>query len=225
MTSKIWTQEEVNATLWRACDTFRGKIDSSIYKDYVLVMLFIKYVSDIYKEHKEELLKKYDNNMEFVDRLMRNERFILNDKSTFDYIYDNRNQPNVGEIINKALADIEEENKTKLRDVFKNIDFNSESILGSTKERNAMLKNLLEDFRDLDLAPSRITGVDIIGNAYEYMISHFASDAGKKGGEFFTPSEVSELLARLVKPEENDRIYDIITTKTIQFNYPILKAS
>lgn len=208
MASKIWTQEEVNATLWRACDTFRGKIDSSIYKDYVLVMLFIKYVSDIYKEHKEELLNKYDNNMEFVDRLMKNERFILNDKSTFDYIYDNRNQPNVGEIINKALADIEEENKTKLRGVFKNIDFNSESILGSTKERNAMLKNLLEDFRDLDLAPSRLIGEDIIGNAYEYMISNFASDAGKKGGEFFTPSEVSELLSRLVKPEENDRIYD-----------------
>lgn len=208
MKVKKYTQEEVNGTLWRACDTFRGKIDSSIYKDYVLVMLFIKYVSDIYKEHREELMKKYDNDAEMVERQMRYERFVLDEISTFDYLYDKRNQPNIGEIINIALAHVEEENKTKLRGVFKNIDFNSEAVLGNTKERNAMLKHLLEDFRDLDLRPSILTGADVIGNAYEYMIANFASDAGKKGGEFFTPSEVSELLARLVKPQENDRIYD-----------------
>lgn len=208
MTIKKYTQEEVNSTLWRACDTFRGKIDSSIYKDYVLVMLFIKYVSDIYKEHKADLLVRYDNDVEMVERQMRYERFVLDEISTFDYIYDKRNQPDIGEIINKALAHVEEENKTKLRGVFKNIDFNSEAVLGNTKERNAMLKHLLEDFKDLDLRPSRLIGEDVIGNAYEYMIANFASDAGKKGGEFFTPSEVSELLARLVKPEENDRIYD-----------------
>ncbi|MBU7008816.1 type I restriction-modification system subunit M [Phosphitispora fastidiosa] len=208
MTVKKYTQEEVNGTLWRACDTFRGKIDSSIYKDYVLVMLFLKYVSDIYKENKEELLNKYDNDAEMVERQMRYERFVLDEISTFDYIYDKRNQPEIGEIINKALAHVEEENKTKLRGVFKNIDFNSEAVLGNTKERNAMLKHLLEDFKNLDLRPSRLIGEDVIGNAYEYMISNFASDAGKKGGEFFTPSEVSELLARLVKPQENDRIYD-----------------
>ena len=203
-----YTQEEVNGTLWRACDTFRGKIDSSIYKDYVLVMLFIKYVSDIYKEHKEELMDKYDNDEEMVQRQMSYNRFVLDEISTFDYIYDKRNQPDIGETINKALAHVEEENKTKLRGVFKNIDFNSESILGNTKERSSMLKHLLEDFRDLDLRPSRLIEEDVIGNAYEYMISNFASDAGKKGGEFFTPSEVSELLSRLVKPEQNDRIYD-----------------
>jgi len=208
MTIKKLSQQEVNATLWRACDTFRGKIDSSVYKDYVLVMLFIKYVSDMYKEHRQEMMEKYDNDLEMVDRQMRYERFVLDEKSTFDYIYDKRNQPNVGEIINMALEHVEEENKTKLRGVFKNIDFNSEAVLGSTKERNSMLKNLLEDFKDLDLRPSRLIGDDVIGNAYEYMIGNFASDAGKKGGEFFTPAEVSELLSRLVKPEENDRIYD-----------------
>ncbi len=208
MTIKNYTQEEVNSTLWRACDTFRGKIDSSIYKDYVLVMLFIKYVSDIYKEHKAELMAKYANDVEMVQRQMSYERFVLDEISTFDYIYDKRNQPDIGEIINKALAHVEEENKTKLRGVFKNIDFNSEAVLGNTKERNAMLKHLLEDFANLDLRPSRLIGEDVIGNAYEYMIANFASDAGKKGGEFFTPAEASELLARLVKPEENDRIYD-----------------
>lgn len=208
MEIKVLTQEEINGTLWRACDTFRGKIDSAIYKDYILVMLFIKYVSDIYKERRQEMMEKYNNDVEMVERQMRYERFALNERSTFDYIYDKRNQPNIGEIINIALEQVEEENKTKLRGVFKNIDFNSEAVLGSTKERNTMLKNLLEDFKDLDLRPSRLKGDDIIGNAYEYLIGHFASDAGKKGGEFFTPAEVSELLARLVKPQENDRIYD-----------------
>ena len=81
-------------------------------------------------------------------------------------------------------------------------------MLGQTRDRNAMLRTLLEDFAKLDLRPSRLNGEDIIGNSYQYMIERFASDAGKKGGEFFTPSMVSELLARLVKPRENDRIYD-----------------
>lgn len=208
MQSKNWTQREVNETLWRACDTFRGKIDSSIYKDYILVMLFMKYISDVYNEHKAELMIKYDGNLDMVNRQIALDRFTLNEESSFDYLYRNRNASNIGEIINKALADVEETNKTKLRGVFKSTDFNSERILGSTKERNAMLKDLLEDFNKLDLRPSRLLGEDVIGNAYEYLISNFASDAGKKGGEFFTPSEVSELLSRLVKPEDNDRIYD-----------------
>ena len=208
MNEKKWTQDEVNQSLWRACDTFRGKIDSSLYKDYILVMLFVKYVSDIYKEHKELLMKKYNDDIEMVERQMRYERFVLNEHASFDYIYDKRTATNIGELINKALADIEEENKAKLRGVFRNIDFNSEVVLGQTKERNAMLKTLLEDFSKIDLRPSRLTGEDVIGNSYEYLIANFASDAGKKGGEFFTPSEVSELLARLVKPQDNDRIYD-----------------
>ncbi|ERJ12296.1 type I restriction-modification system subunit M [Haloplasma contractile] len=205
---KKFTQSEVNSILWQACDTFRGKIDSSIYKDYILVMLFIKYVSDMYKERKNELMEQFDHDEAMVERQLRYGRFVLDERSTFDYLYDKRNASNIGEIINTALAHIEEENKTKLRGVFKNIDFNSESVLGNTKDRNAMLKHLLEDFNKLNLAPSRLIGTDVIGDAYEYLISRFASDAGKKGGEFFTPSQVSEILSRLVKPQENDRIYD-----------------
>jgi type I restriction enzyme M protein len=208
MNEKKWTQDEVNQSLWRACDTFRGKIDSSLYKDYILVMLFVKYLSDIYKEHKEALVIKYKGDHQMVERQMRYERFVLNEHASYDYIYDKRSSSNIGEIINKALADIEEENKAKLRGVFRNIDFNSEIVLGQTKERNAMLKSLLEDLYRIDLRPSRLIGEDIIGNSYEYLISNFASDAGKKGGEFFTPSMVSELLARLVQPKDNDRIYD-----------------
>ncbi len=203
-TSKIM----ISNTLWRACDTFRGKIDSSIYKDYILVMLFVKYLSDTYKEHLEDYEQKYDGDKERIQRALGRDRFVLDEKSTFDYIYSKRNDANVGEVINKALEHIEEENKMKLRGVFRNIDFNSEAILGQTKDRNSMLKHLLEDFKDLDLKPSSVGSADVIGDAYEYLIGKFASDAGKKGGEFFTPSEVSELISRLVKPKENDRIYD-----------------
>jgi type I restriction enzyme M protein len=205
---KKYSQEEINNILWQACDTFRGKIDSAIYKDYILVMLFIKYVSDMFKETKQKLMEQFNNNVEMVERQLRYERFVLDEKCTFDYLYEKRSTPDIGATINKALAEIEDINKGKLRGVFKNIDFNSEPMLGSTKERNALLKNLLEDFNKLDLRPSRLIGNDIIGDAYEYLINKFASDAGKKGGEFFTPPQVSELLARLVKPEENDRIYD-----------------
>ena len=202
------TQENINSTLWKACDTFRGKIDASIYKDYILVMLFVKYLSDTYKEQYEEYEKKYDADKERIERALSRERFILDEKSTFDYLYNNRNESEIGDFINKSLEHIEEENKSKLRDVFRNIDFNSEVVLGKAKEKNAVLKHLLEDFSKLDLRPSRLEGNDVIGDSYEYMISLFASDAGKKGGEFFTPSMVSELISRLVKPEENDRLYD-----------------
>ncbi|RXM59084.1 type I restriction-modification system subunit M [Clostridium tetani] len=202
------TQEQINSTLWRAADTFRGKIDSSLYKDYILVMLFIKYLSDVYKEHYEEYSQKYNGDETRIQRALSRERFILDKTSTFEYLYEKRNATNIGEIINKALENIEESNKTKLRGVFRNIDFNSEIILGKTNDRNAILRTLLVDFNGLDLRPSCLEGNDVIGDAYEYMIAQFASDAGKKGGEFFTPSMVSELLTRLVKPEENDRIYD-----------------
>lgn len=202
------TQDKINSVLWQAADTFRGKIDSSTYKDYILTMLFIKYLSDTYKEHLEEYTKRYDGNEQRIQRALSRERFVLDEQSTFDYLYSKRNDPEIGEIINKALERIENENTGKLRGVFRNIDFNSEAILGKAKERNAMLRSLLEDFNQLSLRPSQLGNEDIVGNAYQYMIGLFASDAGKKGGEFYTPAEVSELLARLVKPQENDRIYD-----------------
>ncbi|MEK4801057.1 type I restriction-modification system subunit M [Oceanobacillus sp. FSL K6-0118] len=207
MVEKV-TQQQINSVLWQAADTFRGKIDSSTYKDYILTTLFIKYLSDSYKENLEEYTKRYNGNEERIQRALSRERFVLDEYSTFDYLYSKRNDPEIGEIINKALERIENENTGKLRGVFRNIDFNSEAILGKAKERNAMLRSLLEDFNQLSLRPSQLGNEDIVGNAYQYMIGLFASDAGKKGGEFYTPAEVSEVLAQLVKPQENDRIYD-----------------
>ncbi len=204
------TKEIINSVVWRACDTFRGTMDSSQYKDYVLTMLFIKYLSDFYKEKLNKLHEKYRGDKTRIERAINREKFRLDNSCTFEYLLKYKEASNLGEIINKALEKIEEDNFEKLEGIFRNVDFNDRNILGDTKERNSILKNLLEDFSDprLDLSPSRLSGSDIIGDSYEYLISHFASDAGKKGGEFFTPSGVSTLLAKLIEPKEGDRIYD-----------------
>ncbi|MBU41590.1 MAG: type I restriction-modification system subunit M [Spirochaetaceae bacterium] len=204
------SQDEINGILWKACDTFRGVVDPSEYKNYILVMLFVKYLSDVWKDHYQQFEKQYAGDKERIQRRLAKERFVLPDGCDFDSLYDQRNEANIGEIINVSLEKIEEANKTKLEGVFRNIDFNSESNLGKTKDRNARLKNLLTDFHDprLDLRPSRIGNLDIIGNAYEYLIARFAANAGKKGGEFYTPAEVAELLARLVEPKSGDTICD-----------------
>lgn len=202
------TKSDIERVLWSACDSFRGKIDSSRYKDYILSMLFVKYLSDVSKEKREEYFKQYNGDENRVERAMSRERFTMDELSTFDFLYINRNDSEIGQKINVALSHIEEHNSGKLRNVFRAIDFNSQVDFGEVKEKNSTLRNLLEDFYDLDLSPSSLGSADIIGDAYEYMIANFASDAGKKGGEFFTPSQVSELVSRLVSPQENDRIYD-----------------
>lgn len=202
------TKQNIEKALWNACDSFRGKIDSSRYKDYILSMLFVKYLSDVYAETRQKYLEQYNGDTVRVARAMSRERFAMEDTSTFDYLYQNRNDTEIGQKINVALAAIENNNSAKLHNVFRAIDFNSTVDFGEPREKNAVLKNLLEDFNGLDLRPSQLDSTDIIGDAYEYMIANFASDAGKKGGEFYTPSKVSELVARLVAPKENDRIYD-----------------
>jgi type I restriction enzyme M protein len=207
---KTISQDEINAVAWRACDTVRGTIDPAQYKDYILVMLFLKYLSDVWKDKKEEYEKEYKGDAERVKRRLARERFLMPDGCDYYALYARRNEANIGELINVALEQLEDANKAKLEGVFRNIDFNSEANLGQTKERNKRLKELLEDFatETIDLRPSRVGGQDIIGNTYQYLIGRFASDAGKKGGEFYTPGEVSELLARLLAPKKGSRICD-----------------
>lgn len=211
MSKKVKTQD-INAVVWNACDTFRGVIDPSQYKDYILVMLFLKYVSDVYSEKHKEYLGKYNGDTKRADRAMQLERFVVPSNSHFDFLYDSRNEDNIGELIDIGLADLEESNREKLTSadgagIFRNISFNS-SNLGEKKEKNARLKNLLQDFVKLDLTPSHLEDKDIIGDAYEFLISNFASDAGKKAGEFYTPAAVSTLLAKLTKSKSGARIYD-----------------
>ena len=221
MTDKV-TQQEINATAWAACDTFRGVIDPAQYKDYILVMLFLRYISDLWHDHYREYKKQYGDSEERIRRKLDRERFILpyielKDSNTgkvtdrfladFHGLHERRNESNLGELINIVLDRIEDTNKAKLEGVFRNIDFNSEANLGKAKDRNRRLKHLLEDFAKLDLSPSRVSE-DVIGNTYIYLIERFASDAGKKAGEFYTPRQVSKLLARLTRPKAGDRICD-----------------
>ncbi len=206
--SRSLTKSEIENIVWRACDTFRGAIDPSEYKNYILTMLFLKYLSDLAKDKREEFMRRYNGDVERVERAMSRERFVMPKDCDFDYLFSKRDTANIGELINVALEKIEDENKTKLENVFRNIDFNSEPALGQTRERNRRLKNLLEDFAELDLQPSHLEGRDIIGDVYEYMIGRFAAGAGKKAGEFYTPPEVSSLLAQLLSPKAGDRILD-----------------
>ncbi|MDR1963377.1 MAG: type I restriction-modification system subunit M [Planctomycetaceae bacterium] len=215
------TKDEINTIIWGACDTFRGVMEASDYKNYILTMLFIKYLSDLHDERFADYKKKYGNDQTRLNRAMQRERFQLpsvtlqkgkKENETFSAhfrsLFERRDRSNVGEIINITLEAIENANHEKLEHVFRNIDFNSASALGDTKERNRRLKSLLEDFNKLDLKPSHLENQDVIGDAYEYLIQQFAAGAGKKAGEFYTPPEVSKLLALLVRPAEGQTICD-----------------
>ncbi|AZV77129.1 type I restriction-modification system subunit M [Parasedimentitalea marina] len=203
------TQTEINKAAWSVCDTFRGVVDPSIYKDYVLTMLFLKYVSDVWKDHKAGYEEQYPDNPDLVIAMMKQESFVLPEGASFDALHARRHEAGNGERIDKALHAVEESNGDKLRDVFQDISFNSNK-LGDEEQKNDILRHVMEDFAKsaLDLRPSRVGNLDIIGGAYEYLISRFAATAGKKAGEFYTPAEVSDLMARLVHPQAGDDICD-----------------
>ncbi|MFB9034888.1 type I restriction-modification system subunit M [Xanthomonas arboricola] len=202
-------QDTINAAVWGACDTFRGTVDPSVYKDYVLTMLFLKYVSDVWQDHYDDYKTKHGDKPGLIEELLKSERFVLPHSANFYTLYDQRHRPGNGERIDKALHAIEDANLGKLRDVFQDISFNANK-LGEEQQKNDLLRHLLEDFAKpaLNLRPSRIGQLDIIGNAYEYLIKNFASSSGKKAGEFYTPPEVSALMARLMDPQQGDDICD-----------------
>ena len=215
-------QEDILSAVWRACDTFRGAVDATQYKDYVSTALFLKYISDVRRKHVEEFRREYRGDEVRIQRRLDRERFkvptveLKNAKNNiveesflgdFYSLYERRARDNIGELINIVLDAIEKANEGKLGGLFRAIDFNSETNLGQTKDRNRRLKTLLEDFAKpgLDLGD---TSEDILGDAYIFLIERFASDAGKKAGEFFTPRKVSEVVAKLAHPKSGDRICD-----------------
>ena len=203
------SQTDINRVVWAACDSFRGIVDPSIYKDYVLTMLFLKYISDVWQDHYERYQAEYGDEPELIDELMKNERFVLPPSASFYTLHERCNEPGNGERIDQALHAIEEANITKLRDVFQDISFNSNK-LGEDRQKNNILRHVLEDFAQpaLNLRPSRVGNLDVLGDAYEFLIGNFAAMAGKKAGEFYTPPAVSDLMAELLDPQEGDEICD-----------------
>ncbi len=218
----VLRQEDILSAVWRACDTFRGAVDATQYKDYVLTALFLKYISDVRRKHVEDFRREFGGDELRIQRRLDRERFKLpmvelkNAKTNaveerflgdFYSLHERRTRENIGELINIVLDAIEKANEGKLGGLFRAIDFNSETNLGQTKDRNRRLKMLLEDFAKPGLDLSE-TSEDILGDAYIFLIERFASDAGKKAGEFFTPRKVSEVVAKLANPRPGDRICD-----------------
>lgn len=202
-------QDEINKAVWGACDTFRGTVDPSIYKDFILTMLFLKYISDVHKDKHRELKEQFGDSTVMIEAMMSSQSFKIPAGATFGDLYAKRHEPGNGTRIDTALHSIEEANGSKLQNVFQDISFNTDK-LGDEKQKNEILRHLLEDFgkEKLDLRPSRVGSLDVIGNAYEYLIKHFAASSGKSAGEFYTPPEISDLLAILLEPQEGDQICD-----------------
>lgn len=212
MNDKV-NQDGINKALWAACDTFRGTVSADTYKDYILTMLFLKYISDVWQDHYDAYAKEHGDEPELIEELMKNERFVLPKDASFYALHGRRHEPGNGERIDVALHAIEEANGTKLKDagksVFQDISFNTDR-LGEEKQKNTILRHLLEDFAkpELNLKPSRVGSLDVIGNAYEYLIKNFAAGGGQKAGEFYTPPEVSDLIAEVLDPQPGDSICD-----------------
>ncbi len=206
------TRKEIENALMRGADSLRDTIDAANYKDYVLPLMFVKYLSDTYMEKVQELEKKYEGIR--LERQKSYLPFTLSQECLFSALYEQRYSNNIGELINMSMRRIENDNNQQLSGVLSSTDFNSENALGTREHKNAILRELLEDLNPLDLRPSQIEvkedqiPADVIGDAYEYMIGQFASMAGKKAGSFYTPTAVSEIMARIVAVRPGDRLYD-----------------
>jgi type I restriction enzyme M protein len=172
-------KSEIYASLWKSCNALRGGMDASQYKDYVLVLLFIKYVSDKYAGDPNGLIE-VPRGGGFADMVA-----LRGDKE-------------IGDGINKIIARLAEAND--LKGVIDVADFNDPDKLGSGKEMVDRLSDLVAIFNrpELDFRRNRADGDDILGDAYEYLMRHFATESGKSKGQFYTPAEVSRIMARAI---------------------------
>lgn len=182
---------ELYASLWKSCDELRGGMDASQYKDYVLTLLFLKYISDKAKQDPNSLME-------------------VPEGCTFDDIVKLKNNKEIGEKLNIIITAIAKAND--LQGVIDQTDFNDEEKLGSGKEMIERLSNLIGNFETLNLASNKADGDDLLGDAYEYLMRHFATESGKSKGQFYTPAEVSRIIAKIIgidKHTTNDKtVYD-----------------
>ena len=185
-------KSELYSSLWASCDELRGGMDASQYKDYVLVLLFIKYVSDKYA------------GVPFAP-------ITIPEGASFKDMVALKGKPSIGDDINKKIIG-PLANANKLSDM---PDFNDATKLGSGKEMVARLTNLIAIFenRALDFSRNRADGDDILGDAYEYLMRHFATESGKSKGQFYTPAEVSRIMAKVIgigqaNTTANTTVYD-----------------
>lgn len=186
-------KSELYSSIWKSCDEMRGGMDASQYKDYVLVLLFVRYVSDKYADQKNALV-------------------VIPKGGSFADLVALKGKPNIGEGINMVLSTIAEANG--LRGVIDTVDFNDEDKIGKGKEMQDRLTNLIAIFEnpELDFSKNRTEGDDLLGDAYEYLMKNFAVESGKSKGQFYTPAEVSRIIANVVGAHNSrgktDTVYD-----------------
>lgn len=200
--TQLLTREKLEGYLWSAADILRGSIDSSDYKNYILGLLFLKRLSDRFEEECDALRGVSGANPEDPDE----HDFFVPKKARWAELQ--KTATNIGEALNKACAALEDKNPRTLEGVLAGIDFNDERKLGDTRNRDNVLSRLVQHFTKVNLKNSNLSEPDILGRAYEYLIERFADDAGKKGGEFYTPKKVVELIVAILAPQAGMRICD-----------------
>lgn len=197
-------KSELYSSLWKSCDELRGGMDASQYKDYVLVLLFVKYVSDKYAGDPNALIDVPAGGS-FADMVA-----LKGDKEIGD---------KVNKIINK-LADAND----SLRGAINVADFNDEEKLGKGKEMVDRLTKLVAIFEGLDFGRNRAEGDDLLGDAYEYLMRHFATESGKSKGQFYTPAEVSRIMSMVIDLGKATRADQSIYDPTCGSGSLLLKA-